>query len=328
MANENTAPDGYDEFSNVFDELMEKEDNATNTDEPADPSDGTDLPAGDAPQQVQPTDGTGDPAQSAGEGGDPAASDGTGSQDGQGGDPAGGQQGDQGVVNWEAKYAELEARLNSMQQQQAPAPTPAPAPAPAEQPIFTAEEAAELETLKADWPDLVKLFSLMGRQLQVDTLKYAFNEVGKVISPLQESVNTYTTNDHMAAIYEAHEDYDQVYKPVMDWIEKQPSFLKAAYQNVVKQGTADDVNTMIQRFKDETKWAAPAQGAQGVGGSRPTTPAAAASTPPQQQTGLSEAAKKAAQAMGAVGTKRGAPSNAVDPSDFDSAWDEAISADS
>ena len=163
----------------------------------------------------------------------------------------------------------------------------------------------------------------MARQLQVDTLNYAFSEVGKVLTPLQESVSTYSTNDHMSAIYDTHADYDQVYQPVMEWIETQPSFLKAAYQNVVKQGTADDVSTMIQRFKDETKWVAPAAGA-GVGGSRPTSQQQAASAPSQQQTGLSEAAKKAAKAMGAVGTKRGAAASAQDPNDFDGAWAEAV----
>lgn len=178
--------------------------------------------------------------------------------------------------------------------------------------------------LQKEWPDLHRLFSLMARQVQVDTLNYAFSEVGKVLVPLQESVNTYSTNDHMGAIYDAHEDYDQVYQPVMEWIGKQPSFLKAAYQNVVKEGTAEDVVGLIQRFKDETKWNAPA--GAGVGGSRPTTPASAASSSAQQQTGLSEAAKKAAKAMGAVGTKRGAAAGAQDPNDFDGAWDEANAA--
>lgn len=318
----NTPADGYEEFASVFDELTDKEDNNdTNTE--TDPKDGSDLPENNAQLENEPADGAGDPAQPAAPGTDPAAGDGEGAQDGAGTDPAGGEQGAQNV-DWQAKFADLEARFNA-QQTAAPAPTPAPAPAPApaaEPEIYSAEERTELETLQREWPDLHRLFSLMSRQVQVDTLKYAFSEVGKVLTPLQESVNTYTTNDHMAAIYEAHEDYDAAYQPCMDWIEKQPSFLKAAYQGVVKQGTAEEVSTMIQRFKDETKWQAAAAAPAG----KPTTPKAAASAP-SQPAGLSEAAKKAAQAMGAVGTKRSAAANSVDPNDFDGAWEEALASD-
>ena len=92
----------------------------------------------------------------------------------------------------------------------------------------------------------------------------------------------------------------------MDWIEKQPSFIKKACQDVVKNGSAEEVSTMIQRFKDETKWKAP----------KPTPGAV-------KPAELSNAAKQAAQAISAVGTKRGAPTSTQDPADFDSAWEEA-----
>lgn len=315
---QDTPVDDYTDFSNVFDSLTDKGPNDDET-PPADQANGAAGTADDAQQPAQPADGAGDSGQPAETGANPATDDGEGVPDGQGGKPAGGDAGDQGV-DWQAKFAELEARIA---QQSAPAPAadtqPAPAPAPE---VYSADEKAELADLQKEWPDLHRMFSLMARQVQVDTLNYAFSEVGKVLVPLQESINTYSTNDHMGAIYEAHEDYDQVYQPVMAWIETQPSFLKAAYQKVVKEGTAEDVVGLIQRFKDETKWAAPAAGQ----GGKPATPAAAASAPSQQQTGLSEAAKKAAKAMGAVGAKRGAAAGAQDPNDFDGAWAEANAA--
>lgn len=192
-------------------------------------------------------------------------------------------------------------------------PTPEPV-APAD--IYSPTEREELTALRDEWPDAARMFELLARQVQVDTLNYAFSELSKVISPIQATVQQYTTDDHLGAIYEAHADYDAVYQPVMDWIEKQPSFLKAAYYGVVKEGTAEDVITMIQRFKDEVKWAPPAAPAQAAA---PAAPAA----PPEA--GLSEAAKKAAKALGAVGAKRGAPPSAQDPNDFDAAWEEAVS---
>ena len=318
--------DAYDEFSNIFASLTDKGENTDETNSTTDQAASEAGAADDAQQQTQQADGTGDSGESTETGTDPAAADGAGSQDDQGGDAAGGDQGTQNV-DWQAQFQALQSQFDAFKAgtQQTAAPTQQDQAAKDQPPaIYSAEEQAELAELQKDWPDLHRLFSLMARQLQVDTLNYAFSEVGKAIQPLQESVSTYSTNDHMAAIYDAHSDYDQVYQPVMEWIEQQPSFLKAAYQNVVKQGTAEDVSTMIQRFKDETKWVAPTQGAQGAGGTRPATPAAAASTPPQQQTGLSEAAKKAAKAMGAVGTKRSAAANAQDPNDFDGAWAEAV----
>jgi len=305
----------YDDFSSVFDSLTDKGTNDDASTE-SDSQDSTAGAAGDAGQQVQPPDGAGDSGQPAPQGGDAPTADGQGPQDDQGGDAAGGQPGDQGV-DWESRFRDLEARVN----QPPPAAPAAPEPAATAPDIYTAEERAELTELQSDWPDLHKLFSLMARQVQVDTLNYAFSEVGKVLAPLQETVQSVSINEHTAELYEAHEDYDQVYQPCLSWVEKQPGFLKAAYQNVVKQGTADEVALMIQRFKDETGWAAPAAGA----GHKPTTAAAAASAP-TQTTGLSEAAKKAARAMGAVGTKRGAQAGAQDPGDFDGAWAEANAA--
>lgn len=309
--------EGYDEFASVFDSLTTKGDtpNAENT--PPDTAHSSDLPSGDDQQQVEPTDGAGDPAEPAAEGGDSTPADGEGSQDDQGGDPAGGDPQPE-AIDWEARFAAQQAEIEALRAGQQPAPTPAPvAEAP---PVYTADETEELASLQKEWPDVHRIFELMSRQLQVDTLNYAFSEVGKVIAPLQSTVETYSTNDHMAAIYEAHEDYDAVYKPTMDWIEAQPSFLKTAYQNVVKQGTAEDVAEMIRRFKNETGWQTPAAAPAGT-----PAPAAKPAAPAQQQTELSAAAKQAAKAMGAVGAKRGASAGAQDPNDFDGAWDEANS---
>lgn len=342
----------YDEFASVFDSLTDKDD--TNDQSTAsDPSDHDDLSANNAQQPAQPADGAGDSGQPAAAGGDPAAADGAGSQDDPGAGAAGGDQGSEGVtdpaaadpaadpaaaaaapaVDWQAEFKALREQFEAFkagtQQPAAPAAAAAaaadPAPAAEETPVYTAEEKEELTRLQQEWPEVSRLIALAARQVQVDTLNYAFSEVGKVLAPLQETVGRYTTSDHMAAIYEAHEDYDQVFQPCMDWIEKQPSFLKAAYQNVVKQGTAEEVSTMIQRFKEETKWTAPAAAAaQGTG--KPAAPAAVAPAPAAAQpAGLSNAAKQAARAMGAVGAKRGASAGAQDPNDFDGAWEEASS---
>ena len=321
--------EGYDEFASVFDSLTDKGETPNAEGTAPDSPHSSDLPADDDQQQAQPTDGAGNSEEPPAAGDNAPAADGEGLQDDKGGEPAGGDAQPEAVtppepetVDWEARFAAQQAEIEALRAgQKAPPAAETPPAADPPPPVYTAEETAELADLQKEWPDLHRLFSLMSRQLQVDTLNYAFSEVGKVIAPLQSSVETYTTNDHMAAIYEAHEDYDAVYQPTMDWIEKQPSFLKAAYQNVVKQGTADDVAEMIQRFKNETGWQTPAAAPAG----KAPAPAAKPTAPAQQQTELSAAAKQAAKAMGAVGAKRGASAGAQDPNDFDSAWEEATS---
>jgi hypothetical protein len=313
------------EFASVFDSLMDK-DGTTNeptTSQQTDPSDHTAGATDDAQQPAQPADGTGGTGEPAPTGTDATAGDDQGLQNNQGTDAAGSGAVSQNDLS--AQLAALQAQLAALQSAPATAATAATAaPAPAAEepkPIYTAAEQTELVELQKEWPDLHRMFTLMARQVQHETLTYAFSEMERVLTPLQSSVGTLAGNEHMAAIYEAHEDYDQVYQPVMEWIEKQPSFLKAAYQNVVKQGTAQDVAEMISRFKTEMKWqAAPTQGAGTSQQTAPATPAPAAPATPE----LSITAMKAATAIGAVGTKRSGMPTAQDPLDFDGGWEEAL----
>lgn len=312
-------PADTDSFDAVFAEITgEPNDEPTTT--PA-AQDGKQHASDNAEQPDESPDGGGDPAESAGAVADPAAEDGKGEQTPAGDNAGAGEPIGQSSIDYAAQIAALHEQFAAMQAAQAPAqaqPQPQPEPEPE---IYTKAEAAELETLQADWPDLKRLFELMSRQTEANVVKYTFSEIGKVLAPLQQSVGVLTGNEHMDAIYAAHADYDALYAPCMEWVEKQPSFLKAAYQNVVKQGTAEEVATLIQRFKDETKWQAPA-GSSAVGGSRPA-PQAAPQKSQSKPAELSAAAMKAAQTIGAVGTKRGAIPASQDPSDFDGAWAEA-----
>lgn len=326
-ADNTPATDDADDFDSVFDSLTDKDTKPHEQEDDFQEDAGAAGTAANDDQPGESGDGEDAAAQPAATGGDAVVEDGAGQPADGNQPPAGGDAQPAGQqVDWEARFRELEARIQA-QPAAAPAQAPAPAtaapaaPAQEETPIYSAEEQAELAELQESWPEAHRLFSLLARQLQVDTLKYAFSEVDRVVAPLQQTVGTYAADDHMAAIYDAHSDYDQVYQPVMEWIGQQPSFLKAAYENVVQQGTAQDVNDMIARFKQETQWKPPATTppARAVAASPAATPAAASA-------GLSDAAKQAAKAMGAVGTKRGAAvSGAVDPNDFDGAWAEAVS---
>lgn len=303
------------DLSNDFDAVFDAITNGTTDDEnsPTPAADGATNASDHADQPGKSGDGTGDSGQSAEPGGDTPAADGEGQPTGADDDAAGGDKGNAPPVDWAAKFAELEARIAAQ-----PAAPATPAPAAKDIPVYNEAETTELATLQKDWPEIKRLFELMSRQTEVNVVKYTFGEMGKILAPLQQSVSVITGNDHVDALYSAHADYDLAYNPCMEWIGKQPAFLKNAYENVVKNGTSDEVIAMMQKFKDETKWVAPTAAA-------PATPAPAAkpSAKPQGKAELSVAAKQAAQAIGAVGTKRGGAPAAQDPTDFDGAWDEA-----
>lgn len=310
--------DNYADFSAVFDSLVDKGTPDETTPVKTDPPDGAAGAAADDQQQAQSpngADGAGEPAKP---GSDAPPADGAGPQGGAGDDATGGKPQHTDDVN--AQIVALQEQIARLTEaaKAPPAVTPPAEDKPVQ--IYTPEEQTELQALQKEWPDLARMVALMTRQVQHDTLTYAFKEVERVLTPLQTSVGTLTLSDHEAAIYAAHEDYDQVYQPVMEWIEKQPSFLKAAYQNVVAKGTAQDVCDMVTRFKTETKWVAP-KAATPPAAAAPAAPAAAPAAN-QKPAELSDAAKKAATVIGAVGTKRSGGMTAQDPLDFDAAWEE------
>ena len=286
------------EFNDSFAEAI-GETNDTDT-WPA-PADSAAVAADDAQQPGESGDGADSGAEPPESGGDATAEDDSGQSTGGVSDADSRNSPDHGV-DYAAEIAALRAELEAVRN---PPLRAEPQKAPE---LYSPEEIAELNTLKEDWPDLYRMFSLMARQSEAKVVNYTFAEMSKVLNPLQQSVNVITGNDHQDAIYYAHPDYDQVYNPCMQWIEAQPTFIQRACKEVVSSGTSEEVITMIQRFKDETGWKVK------------SAPSAA------PKTELSNAAKQAAKAIGAVGTKRGAATSVPDPSDFDAAWEEANAA--
>jgi hypothetical protein len=311
-----TETDLSNDFDAVFDAIM-KGDTGNETSDKQTP-DGAAVAADDDKQSGEPGNGAGDPGESTAAGGDATPADGKGQSAGGDDDADSGDKGGKTpVVDYAAQIAALTAQIEAMKT--APAAAEPKATEAKEIPIYSTAEAAELETLQKDWPELKRLFELMSRQVEVNMVNYTFAEMGKILTPLQQSVGVLTGNDHVGAIYSAHPDYDQAYDPCMEWIGKQPAFLKGTYERIVKDGTSQEVAEMMQKFKDETKWTAQAAA------TTVTPAAAAAKVAPKTQVKaeLSDAAKKAAQAIGVVGAKRGGAVAVQDPLDYEGAWAEA-----
>lgn len=318
------APAVEDTFDAIFDSLFEE-----STDDKDPPSGTDDGAAGAAQDGKGPDDGGGSPAgakEPSQPGGDPVVEDADPKPAGDGDDGNGGQAapptGLSEVEQLRAELAELK-RASAAQPAAAPAAgaqaTAPAAGAPVEDappPVYTDAEAAELATLREQWPESSRLIELMGRQMMADTLRYAFSEIAAYMRPMEQYFQSSATSDHEAAILEAHPDYADVRDAAIAWVDKQPEFIKAAYQKTIAEGSAADVIALLSQFKQYSGYTAPTA----VG-----TAAKPAVAPPQGQAAptLSEAAKKAATTLGVVDTKRGATSQAADPNDFDGEW-EAI----
>ncbi len=199
----------------------------------------------------------------------------------------------------------LDALLESRKQEQAPA-APEPKEPPAqEQPVYTPEEQAFLEEYENEWGDVSKAESLKRRVEYEKLVQYVFNEVAAVLRPMTQDLQALSQERQKAQYRQVVPEYDTLQADLAAWTEKQPAYLRAAYQHVIQTGTPEDVADLVERYKRET----------------------AASTvvesPKQKATELPPSAKKAAQALAPVSSKRSSVVAAeTDKNDFDGAFEK------
>jgi len=172
-----------------------------------------------------------------------------------------------------------------------------------QQPYYSEEETKFLQDYEKDWPDVAKAEALRRRAEYRDLVGYVFQEVAKEIMPVMDMVRTLSERTHLNDLHATVGDYDDVRDKVIDWVGKQPAYLQAAYNHVIKQGTVDEVADLINRYKQES-------GVQ--------TRAAPASR--KTETELPTATKQAAAALAPVSSKRSAVIAGQDPNDFESAF--------
>lgn len=204
-----------------------------------------------------------------------------------------------------ARFAEI------VKKTAAPEPTktetaPAAPAAPALPDLYTAEEKTFLETYRKDWPDVAKAEELRSRALAREIVQYVFTQVGSAINPLTETVRELTASRQLADLEASNKDYGDIRDKVVDWAGKQPAYLQDAYNRVITEGTIDEVNDLIARYRKDT-------------GSVAAAPAAAV---PEKKADieLPAATKKAVESLAPVNSKRSAVVQTVDPNDFGAAF--------
>lgn len=232
--------------------------------------------------------------------------------------------------DYATQIAALTAQLEELKKApaaEAPAPTPAPA-----QPVYTDDEKKIVEDYLKEWPDTARGEALLRRAEYQQLVGFMFEQLRPRLEALEAGYQTSSTRTQYQDIVALVPDYDDVRDKTLAWIDTQPAYLKAAYQQVANEGSAKDVADLITRFKKETNYVA----AGGTGGTpAPAAPAAAsapaagtgaAPAPAAPSGGLAPAAAAAAASLRVVKTSRSEPVSAPDPNDFEAAFKEFASA--
>lgn len=200
-------------------------------------------------------------------------------------------------------FADKLARALAAQQ---PKPAPQVQQPPQPPALFDQDELAFLTEYEKDYPDVARAEALRRRAENRVVVQHVFNEIAKVITPLQEALADLLNDSQLAQLQQTVPDYATKREDVVKWVDTQPAFLRAAYNHVIQNGTVAEIADLIGVYNQATGAAA--------------KPAVTAQT-----TELPAATKKAAAALAPVGSKRTAVVQGISKDDFDGAFAEAAS---
>lgn len=204
----------------------------------------------------------------------------------------------------------LERLADVLDKRQPPAPAPQPRPRAQPAPIYSGEELTELQTFAKDWPDIARAFELYTRGQRVQDRAAIYEDVARVVSPLQGGVQTVQVNQQLNDLQRAIPDYDQVRDPVINWVRTDktlPPYLRSAYNNVIEGGEVGEVAHLVGEWRKATGSAAPAVR---------TTPAVTVTKANE----LAPAVKQAAASLAPVQSQRTVHVPSA-PSGFDDAFE-------
>jgi hypothetical protein len=158
---------------------------------------------------------------------------------------------------------------------------------------------------------------IRGIMTQVTRRMYA--DMATSLAPYLQTVDTLADRSQLSELQNQVTDYDTVASQLTTWAANQPTYLRSAYEHVIKSGTAAEVVDLINRYKQDMQSTTPALGATGIQPA-PAAPVAAAPIPSPAPAPVNPALAAAAARLAPVATKR---TNVVaPPTDFDSAFAE------
>ena len=179
------------------------------------------------------------------------------------------------------------------------------------------EDKAVVEEYEKEWSEVSRAEQIK-RQAELQHVQdVVYSNVRSALAPIVEQLQQSKVEAHFNSIRSRVPDFDDIREPVQEWVKEQPEFVRPAFEQVLKQGSADQVVELLNAYKQAT----------GKTGAAPQVPASSASKGQQQPASRpkrpapSGAAKRAMAA--APSQKRSNPPAQTDPNDFASAFDEA-----
>jgi hypothetical protein len=145
-----------------------------------------------------------------------------------------------------------------------------------------------------------------------------YQDMAASLAPYLQTIDTLADRSQLSELQNQVTDYDTVATQLTTWAAQQPTYLRSAYEHVIKSGTASEVVDLINRYKADTQ---STQSAASVAGQpAPVASPAVAPSPAPAPAPVNPALAQAAARLAPVATKR---TNVVaPPQDFDSAFAE------
>ena len=194
---------------------------------------------------------------------------------------------------------ELKAQLVTLQRQVESAVSSG-----SKQDVETTDES--VKSFLTEFPELATPIRKMIEEAVSGTRAALESRVEREVLPLQTTVQETIRERHFNAINSAHSDFEEIVKTgeLKSWIDKQPSFIRTAYDNVYNGGTATEVIDLLDQYKIMNRSSSSQQSVQSESEVNRHKPAAAVKS---RGSGVPNIRKP------------------IDKDDFDSAWQAAIS---
>lgn len=165
------------------------------------------------------------------------------------------EQAREGEKHWKTIAEQAQQQLEALKS----APPAGAAPAPA-------APAPQAEAIKADFGDFSEEAIAKGVEKLVEAKVAAIVEdrVTAALAPVQQKQALTEAEEHLAAIHAKHPDMESVVpsNEFAAWFHAQPKFAQPGIQAVLKEGTADEVNELLDTYKAATGKTSPAPAPQ------------------------------------------------------------------
>ncbi|HLU83726.1 MAG TPA: hypothetical protein VKZ43_10010 [Trueperaceae bacterium] len=177
------------------------------------------------------------------------------------------------------------------------------------------EDRALVGKFKTEWPEehaaVQRMMDANIKAAVGNALTLYTQQINQVLAPVLASVQAVEVNSHESTILAAHPDAKEIVPGVLEWIETQPTVMRAPLAKAIESGTAQEIVEVLNLYKV----------AKGQTGAAPATPASSAAQEPQKPAKVPD--RKAVTALAAVPAAQRPRQQGADKNDFDAAFAEA-----